>query len=906
MQVISNDIQFLEALVTWDISGTLPAITIQNLSEGTGLANVSYWFVATSPTGTLIHEGTEDSPDVTGIWTTETLSDSWPRPFNQIEWSGAPYQLVIYAKDGAGNIFSITKVASICRPNGNTPLSKNFYGISSTNVQLKCQEARIYFEDQTNHSYKGQDGTQVSSILKMVYPIDETGNIPTPFQISSFTIALVPISYSSDNYQFQTQSVYDYDFGDYVHIRIRYQTVDPKKGTAFITFPVLCNIDLCPLVCEYVKLIDSIENGTCSDVESANQKLSLINPKLLLAQIGMQQPLCGIDVPGLISEIEEIGGFQCDCCSAPTGIIPQTSSVVDGFTFSINPVCGDVNGTVTVTGNNIQFNLQDKSYVFNLSNTIPTTAFTVTPSTNGCVKTYSLNVNLTTLDTDILNSIKSDAGLVALFNSIVQFGGEFELLVDGGCIFQSTSAFDYTWDLLNIPVNTTYSILSGITKSGVVQALFFQFNITNLPALQTYLNSLGIGSFVVTNPSGQTVHIVSSANPNNLSALTYKISSTTFIATQSSTAAGYIALSANQVVQNIINYLCGLEDNQLVTSQLYNICYLDPTTKQKVTLPVASGTSLSGFITSLLAAGCNTVDYITSLGQLTCASIQSAFPQSVNSMGVSDFFLGTKNGLCARIFAVEAGTRILTLGSTDQDFVNAFCALVEQCGGGQVCAPYNIFQVGITPFDNTCPSIIDFSTSFTGSTLNINSITFSNTPLSAQTITIEYKLVTDSSYTLFSNSTMIDVNGIPTAPIGISLTAGQQYNIRLSDNCASPPVYDIQTITVPGGTNTVEVRNSLPFMNFSGVVGISGFAFVPSTGNTDQFGTHAGFTGFITVFWNATVPASPAFSVRLLKNGVVTACFNYPVGSSSTNFAFPSDTYLITDTILIDSGTGSC
>ena len=146
----SNDISVLAAQVTFDISGTLPSISIENNSEGTGLANMTWWFVVTSPSNTPIHTGSETQPDITGDWTTHSLNDSWPRPFNSIEWSGAPYKLILYSKDSAGNIYSNTYTASICRPVGNDKFSKNPYGVGDVILQTKCEQARLYFQNTTD------------------------------------------------------------------------------------------------------------------------------------------------------------------------------------------------------------------------------------------------------------------------------------------------------------------------------------------------------------------------------------------------------------------------------------------------------------------------------------------------------------------------------------------------------------------------------------------------------------------------------------------------------------------------------------------------------------------------------------------------------------------------------------
>lgn len=711
----SPDIVNLDAEITWDISGTLPLISIVNLSTGSGLANTTTWFVATSPSGTPIHEGSQANPDETGVWTSHSITDNWPRPFGSIEWSGAPYMLTMYMQDGTGAIYSITKSATICRPAGNTSNSKNPYGLAAINLQVKCEQGRIWFEDTTNHTYKGLDGTQVSSILRVVYPIDDTGVLPDPFVLSNFSTALVPISYSSDNYQYLQSSIYDYDFGDYTHVRIKYQSKS-KNSSAAVSFPVLCNIDLCPLICEVQKLITSIENGNCSDVETANQKLALINPKLILCLLGKQEPLCGIDVPKLIEEIKSIGGFDCDCCSTNTGIIPETSSVIDGYTFSIVSQGGDVGGTVSTTGTNIQFNLHDVKYIVKMCDDSPqaTTAFTFTPSVSGdgYTKTYCLLVDVNQFGYDLAASISADGDLLNVWKAL--FGntnnGDFDLIVDGGCIFSSGATYDYDFTLQNIPLNTTYALLSNINVGGVSYGLGYAFNLGNLAGLQNYLNGLGFGTFVVTNPSGQTVLITSTGNSTNINSIYYKISTTTFVADMTKVASGFTPMSANQVIQEMINYICGFNDTQVATSVNYQICYLDSTgTKQIVT--IAEGVSLAAFIAELLLAGCTTIDYITTLRTSTCDGLKSIFGTSSLPIGNNDFIFGTKGGgACSRIAYADAFIKMLSLISTNTEIKTLFCQAQIDCAQGLICAPYAFLEVIVSSYDTTCSPIVGIET----------------------------------------------------------------------------------------------------------------------------------------------------------------------------------------------------
>lgn len=806
MQITNSpDITNLSVQVRFDISNALPNVFVTNESTGTGLANCTWWFVILSPSQTIIHSGSETSPDISGVWSTHTFTDAWPRPFNNIEYSGAPYSCQVYVRDSNGSIYTnAPQTATICRPAGNTQNSKNTYGIASSTVSVKCQEARIYFQDTTYHSYKGDDGTYIGSTLSVVYPIDETGVIPDPFAISNYVTALVPISYSSKNYQFLQRDFYDYDLGNNTSVRIRYQTIQ--------SFAVWCNIDLEPLVCEFNTLINDIETGNCADVETARNKLTLIGPKMTLVFMGIMQPLTGIDVPVLIEQIKAIGGFTCECCSAATGIIPETSSIVDGYNFIINKVCGDINGTVTTNGTNITFNLQDISYVVSVCNESPseTTAFSFVPSQTGCQKTYCLKIDGNQLAYDILNIIQDNSSLVNMFNSIVTNGGDgsFNLLVDGKCIFQTTTSCDYLFGLFNIPANTTFAILTSIGIGSTIHVLNFAFNATNLPALQGYLNGLGFGTFTVTNLGGGQVSITSSNNTNNITSLSYTVSNVNYLANLSKNCTGYVPISANQVIQNVINYLCGLTDAQIETSQDYSICYVNPITKQKQTVTLSSGAALSDFILELLERGCDTIDYIIGLSATTCLGIQGLFPQSVQVMQSNDYVLGTKNSSCARIFPVELGTRILTLGLSDTNFMTAFCAAVAACGAGQPCIPFNYFYLTVpysSPTDDTMDIIVNF-----------------NNP-SAISYTLRYARIDNTN-----TPTYITIPNVLSSPYLINNVADGQYFVGITPIYADGRVCPEITQTTPActGINSFSaVTGGSPTSDF--IVSYSAIAGLP-------------------------------------------------------------------------------
>jgi hypothetical protein len=709
------------------------------------------------------------------------------------------------------------------RPSGNTALTKNNFGLASSYVSVKCQEARIYFQNTTNVSYCGSTGLLVASTLRVIYPMDETYNIPTPFEIANYATALVPISYSSPNYQFVQNAIYDYDNGNNTLVRVNYQL--------FRVFPVYCNIDLQPLQCEINTLIDNVQYGKCSDVASDLKKLNLITGKFTLVCMGIMQPLTGVDVPSLIEEIKEIGGWDCDCCNAQSGIIPTTASIVDGYSFSVNSVGGDVRGSFTTNGSNIQLNIADTSYIVTVCNDSPSTvsafsfkAINGAQSTfdlsfdqtfNGAIytKTYCMQVDGTQLARDVLANIANDAySLNYLNNLITGQSGNFELAVDGGCVFNSNITCDYSFTLNNTPTSgSTYALLTSIRTAATVIPLSFSYNQGNISALQAYLNDAtkhnNLGIFSVTDAGSGNLTVASTSNTFDLSNLSFKVGGTVYIAAETKTCTGVSPLSANQVVQNIINYLCGINDTQLATSQAYEIGYINPLTGVASTATVANGVELNIFITTLLQSNQYTIQYIESLGAVNCASVQALYRYNSNLLKQGDWLNGSKSGSCAEIDPMELLSMQLTtlLSTKDATTLNALCSLIQLCSANGNCLPL-VFGVSTVPYSLSCPYLYEFNYTLASGSVTVTSVVFGNalTSGTTQTVGIYYKLHTDTSYTTKNATTTVNASGSSSpvcqlaSPETISgLTSGSQYDIKVTMNCSSPLEYVIITVTIP-------------------------------------------------------------------------------------------------------------
>lgn len=381
----SPDISVLDFAVLFDISTTTPTITMTNQSVGTGLANCTWWYKITDPSGAIIHEGTQAVPDKTGVWAPFVVPDTWPQPYGQINYSGSAYAVELSVKDSADNVYTLEKSQDICRPSGLTPKVKGNYGVAKIVLDLQCATAELLATDVTSYTYKGNTGTQVSKVFKVDYPLDDTGTRPPMFVLNDFTNALVPVPINGDGYTIFLDTIMDYTFSNDITVRIKYKTNQQ--------YAVYCNIDLCPLVCSYQALVDQVEAGQCAndDLKTLQNKLAVINAKMAQALMAKVQPGCGIDLPKLIEEIKEIGGFDCDCYT--TG---NNGTVSGALNISFD-TCGNITATADVNGDNVAFTFKVNDVVVALSPAMLAAGFTVTPTLDieNCTKTYTIDLTET-------------------------------------------------------------------------------------------------------------------------------------------------------------------------------------------------------------------------------------------------------------------------------------------------------------------------------------------------------------------------------------------------------------------------------------------------------------------------------------------------------------------------------
>ena len=707
----SPDISVLEIQVTFDISGATPVVSLVNKSVGSNLKGCAWAFVVLSPSRAYIHAGEIANPDIapsSTAWTTFSITDTWPtNPFNnyQIEWSGDSYVFYAVVKDSLGNIFSSESSAQqawIVPPPNATSLQKNYFGVASSSVAVKCNEGSVYFENKTQYTYNGYTGTKVSSTLVVTYPPDKNGATQAPFTLLNYSSALVPVTLNSPSYIFTQNAVYTYEVYPNTFIKLNFYL---QAG-----FGVWCNVDLLPLNVVITKYFAKLGTNDFTDMAAAQKRGLLILAEYGLILAGVMQPLSGaIDIPAHIQNIEVLSGFKCFedcCCGAQSGIVPSSgSSIIGDYNFIPNP-SGSINAfTIVPTGNNIQFNINGIVYVVNVTQNSPSdSGIAVTPETVGGTQYYHISVDGRKLAFYLADIIQENSDVYNVWQALFPGTGDFKIAVDGACIFATTSACDYTFGLANIPASTTYAILTSIKIGATTTPLNFSFNQTNLTALQAYLNTLGLGTYVVANTGGGTVGITSTANTNNIQALNYKVGGIAYTADYSRECTGYEEIEAQEAIQNIIYYACNLDDSQVKTSADYTICYIDAA-GAKQTMDVAAGQSMAVLFSALLATGCTTIDYIIAnggAGGTNCAAMLQLFPATSAKVDANTIIFGFKNG-CAGMSALELFQFMLAnMDSTTKDL---FCEAIAACGAGLSCEAID-YDILVTEHNTACSNIV--------------------------------------------------------------------------------------------------------------------------------------------------------------------------------------------------------
>lgn len=349
-----------------------------------------------APSGLLIHQGDWTSPDIVNEGDSYTFS---PLVFMGGVLMPGTYKVEAYIKDQNGVIYQWTedgvtqKSVEVCLPNS-LEGATGYFGGMNLKAEADCDNYRLCFFDYTAYVYKGTSGTVTGTSLKIIYPPDPNTFEQSPAQQYS----IIPSCYSitvNGRYQFQAIRMVTYELGNDTCISFRYQFTNED-------FIVACNANLCAVMCDFERLIKSMDTAQCnSDPNFAELSSKVVKITALMVQFENFKK-CGKDVTGIIDEIVEIGDFDCDSCT-PSAIVPNPIICNNGV-FSLLTSCG-ITGNILQEGQNVQISVAGTNYSFIVDAASQTYLTTITTS-DGCTSQTKFFLNLTSI-TDDLCKVKS-------------------------------------------------------------------------------------------------------------------------------------------------------------------------------------------------------------------------------------------------------------------------------------------------------------------------------------------------------------------------------------------------------------------------------------------------------------------------------------------------------------------
>lgn len=673
----SPDITVFKVKATIDLSLPVPVVRFTNLSSGANLANVSYAFEVYSPNNIPIHKGVATtSPDVVGLWTTHSLTESLITFQNSIEWSGYPYRIVISARDSNNTVYKLPEMSlRITQPKANTRVGHT-YGEGIVDVQVSCEAKEAFIRDRTPYSYQGIKGAiQPSSSITVIQPPDATGVPPAPQIFPGLSQVAFPLYIAGEGYKAVLQSVVDYELEPDAFVRLKYIKTQ--------NFNVNCNYDLCPLLYEFAKLLDKADRECDAKLDKKIQRLNSLITNAIIAKM---QPTCGVDLGRLIEQIKEVGGWQCDCtCGAPIGMNGTNTGAAPGALNIQFLTSGDITGFATVTGNNILLTLKDFQYIIQWAASTDNRAFSVKQVTvAGATKTYLLNVDLNMLAEDLIKTIGSVPALLDSFNLLVK--NSFNFSVDGKCVLVSNPACNYTLTVADIPPAPLTAQFKNIEIGGITHPISITFNQTSgLIAVKEALNGLNKGLWTVAVVDG-LLTISSTANTNIVNGATVYLTADKSLSLSKTGCTGTLSYQPSVVVQAIIDYLCKINATQIKLGYDFVFTTINPDGTVKE-MQFKTTDSLKSFLDALKDFATVAIS-IGNKWKISATEILAIFSNTANPIKSTDVVFATRDGVPGQWTQIDILKSLISVvTSTNDSALKAlWCGAVNVCGLS-ICNP---------------------------------------------------------------------------------------------------------------------------------------------------------------------------------------------------------------------------
>lgn len=733
----------------FDIYNRRITFNLLPFTTGSGLGNTKVAFFVKDQDGVVLASIDWTAPQIPNPGT----ATSWVLDLSNVNFPFLfqTYEIIGAIQDAGGSVYQTNPVyPRICQPND---LNDQGYVPGVFEIIPDCVNSVLTVKERTLMVY---DSLQPSSVAKngtLNYP---TGTIsPLNFTNTPFDNSVV----YTGQYSITCTTVGTYAIGNDVYVLVSY------VANNYI-FPVTCANKMADILCCIQKVQqEAIRNCNNANGENAKQQLQDIS---LFVMNGLLKEIIGQDSQFEVDYIKKYLGCNCGSNALSqsefTPINPAATSIVlqgQGGTTVPAPTTTGNTKTYKIASNVYQVtkgNTGDLAFSIVIDNSVPNT-----------VK-YVITFNYDVMAGSILTAIGADPSLIAQLNALISAAGGIQGL-NGSCVIDLTK--------------TNYSLSQSITGATLITNVVINGTVYNAPAnlfainasaVQSWLNSLSLGTFTVTSVGG-TLSILSNANTNAISTMTF---------TSPNITQQFQAHNAElvDVLQAIINHLCTLTDLSIALKNALTVCSFDyngtiiPTTYDV-------DTPQSTFNAGLANAICNICARINAFVVFTCAKLQGLFSDSPNAIfsNSTDRYLSIVGGACVSMTGRQQALGFINAVNSYSDVKQAFCNI-------DCTAP------------GTCPDISAINMSIVGSNIGIYGVTFSQTPLGNQGVVVQYRVHGTTTWTLVTSGLSISPNGnvSGSSPYLISspVSAGITYDVWISNSCGGTGF--VGQVTAPTGT----------------------------------------------------------------------------------------------------------
>lgn len=649
-----------------------------------GEANViGVCFEVIDPSGSYLSTIDWTSPAIvpsTGILTYAVALSGYPSMFG---W----YNIVGVLREADGNDYTITiPRKNICKPVG---FSNGVVPALLSEI-IDCSAPKVGVSDNTNYTYL--NNLPVNQVKTGMFYYPQGTLDPVPFNYTPMVVYGSGLVYTG-NYTVRIKIVSAYDMGDQVSVLV--------TTTGTLNFDVTCNSDLCAVMCCMEKLQDiAITQCNTAAGTDAKNKLDKATIPFIMA---LTQEKCGVSSIDVVKNVMDILGCDCNC----DGEAVEASPIFTAFTpTQMTGLCGTTATYDTPTGVWLI-----KSRTITLSQTGSLSqAMNISSATTDCNVAWNITLDPYILTGEILNTIADTPLYLALFNSLVAQTGLDLSALGQNCVIDVTNCnWTLTLNVTNPGIIVNNIMINGITYPSPALPL------TNASGIQSWLNTLALGVFVVNYDSGtQKTVITTAANANTIGTMAISLNGVVQVFQFSKSCSSLIA-----VLQAILNYLCNLTDAQIKIGQPYTICVLQSDgTVSNQTIAADNVNTIATVMNAFAIALCISLNNILTRGAISCANVKAVFTDKASVINTTlDVVYGTRGttttvpGNCGALTYDDFAFALFSFMTTtnNQTIIDLFCQTKDRCIT-PVCNPV---QASTIELIEPCPGIASISGAFT-------------------------------------------------------------------------------------------------------------------------------------------------------------------------------------------------